>query len=94
LDGKDKDSQEYKDIQAKITEKEKSVADLKKASDDAEKAKNDAQTALDKKKNDGKPKEKTKEELIEELYNDYNNGKITENELNNRLRRIWWSEDD
>ena len=43
---------------------------------------------------DIEPKEKTKEELIEELYNDYNNGKITENELNNRLRRIWWSEDD
>ena len=71
LDGKDKDSQEYKDIQAKITEKEKSVADLKKASDDAEKAKNDAQTALDKKKKGGdpdpKPKEKTKEEIDAEL---------------------------
>lgn len=40
------------------------------------------------------PEEKTKEELIDELYNEYNNGKITENELNNRLRRIWWSEDD
>lgn len=43
---------------------------------------------------DIEPEEKTKEELIDELYNDYNNGKITENELNNRLRRIWWSEDD
>ena len=37
---------------------------------------------------------KTKEELMEEAYNDYNSGKITEQELNNRLRRIWWSEDD
>lgn len=39
-------------------------------------------------------KEKTKEELMQEAYDDYNNGKITENELNNRLRRIWWNEDD
>ena len=37
---------------------------------------------------------KTKEELMQEAYDDYHNGKITENELNNRLRRIWWSEDD
>ncbi len=37
---------------------------------------------------------KTKEELAEEAYKDYHNGKITESELNNRLRRIWWSEDD
>ncbi len=43
---------------------------------------------------DVEPVEKTKEELIDELYRDYNNGKITENELNNRLRRIWWNEDD
>ena len=31
---------------------------------------------------------------MQEAYDDYNNGKITENELNNRLRRIWWNEDD
>lgn len=95
LDGKDKDSQEYKDIQAKITEKEKSVADLKKASDDAEKAKNDAQTALDKKKKGGdpdpkdpkgdpdpKPKEKTKEEIDAELKAIDDKYKKQEDDLN------------
>lgn len=37
---------------------------------------------------------KTKEELAEEAYKEHEEGKITEAELNNRLRRIWWSEDD
>ncbi len=37
---------------------------------------------------------KTKEELMQEAYDEYNSGKINEQELNNRLRRIWWSEDD
>lgn len=38
--------------------------------------------------------EKTEEELMKEAYEDYNNGKITEQELNNRLRNIWWSNKD
>ena len=38
--------------------------------------------------------EKTEEELMQEAYSDYHNGKITEQELNNRLRNIWWSNKD
>lgn len=38
--------------------------------------------------------EKSKEEQMREAYDEFKNGKITEVELNNRLRRIWWSEDD
>ncbi len=38
--------------------------------------------------------EKTKEELMEEAYEDYRNGKISENELNARLRNIWWTDND
>ncbi|MBQ8292983.1 MAG: hypothetical protein IJX78_04140 [Bacilli bacterium] len=38
--------------------------------------------------------EKTKEEQMKEAYDDYNSGKITESELNNRLRSIWWSNED
>ena len=38
--------------------------------------------------------EKTEEELMKEAYEDYHNGKITEQELNNRLRNIWWSKKD
>jgi chromosome segregation ATPase len=70
LEGKDKDSQEYKDLKAQIAEKETAVNNLKTASDKAEQDKKDAQTALDKKKNGGgepKPKEKTKEEIDAEL---------------------------
>lgn len=37
---------------------------------------------------------KTKEELMQEAYDAFNKGQINESELNNRLRRIWWSEDD
>ena len=38
--------------------------------------------------------EKSEEELMKEAYEDYHNGKITEQELNNRLRNIWWSNKD
>ena len=38
--------------------------------------------------------EKTDEELMKEAYDDYHNGKISEQELNNRLRNIWWSNKD
>ena len=38
--------------------------------------------------------EKSEEELMQEAYADYHNGKITEQELNNRLRNIWWSNKD
>lgn len=39
-------------------------------------------------------KEKTKEEQMLEAYDDFKKGKITETELNNRLRIIWWSKED
>lgn len=39
-------------------------------------------------------KAKTKDEQMEEAYEEFKKGKITEEELNNRLRRIWWSEED
>lgn len=39
-------------------------------------------------------KEKTKEDQMEEAYDEFKKGKITEEELNNRLRRIWWSKED
>lgn len=39
-------------------------------------------------------KEKTKEEQMEEAYYEFKQGKITEGELNNRLRRIWWDKED
>ena len=38
--------------------------------------------------------EKSEEELMKEAYEDYHKGKITEQELNNRLRNIWWSKKD
>ena len=38
--------------------------------------------------------EKSEEELMKEAYEDYHNGKITDQELNNRLRNIWWSNKD
>ena len=37
---------------------------------------------------------KTKGEQMLEAYDDFKQGKITEAELNNRLRAIWWSDDD
>ena len=38
--------------------------------------------------------DKSEEELMKEAYEDYHKGKITEQELNNRLRNIWWSNKD
>lgn len=51
-------------------------------------------TVIDIPNDDFEIERKTKEEQMLEAYDDFKQGKITEAELNNRLRAIWWSDDD
>ena len=72
----DKESQEYKDLQNKITEKETSLKDLKTKMDDAEKAKNkggkDPKEDLEKAYNDAKKAHDDAAKEVEDLKTELN----------------------
>lgn len=40
------------------------------------------------------PQQKSKQEIMDDFFKDFREGKITESQLNSALRALWWEEDD